>query len=348
MSEASTEEKGESPTPRRIEQARRRGKVAVSRDLAAALSMATACIVLVATASSGVAVLLQLMVEALRGATQSMAFSVAAQAGLEVVLVNLAVPASALLLVGCLVGVAQTRGLATALPLRPDGRRVLPAIGRVLGRDRVVEAGKGILALGVLFAVAGWSMRPAMLGVAALSGASAGRILRAVGVLGGRLAIHLTVAMLALGAADYLLQRQRHRKALRMSRDEVKREHRDSEGEPVHKAERLRLHHEFMQKQALGDVANADFVVVHAGVLAVGIRYDRKSSGAPVVNVKGERLGAQAMEAAARAAGVPVFVDAHWAGALALVDEGEEIPEALYALVAECLLRAEAMGQARN
>jgi len=348
MSEASTKERSEAPTPRRIQQARRRGQVAISRDLGAALCMATACVVLIATASSGVAGLLQVMREALEGAAKSMATSGVAKAGMEVVLVTLAVPAGALWLVACLVGVAQTGGLATARPLRPDGSRALPAMGRVLGGDRVVEAGKGILAVGVLVAVAGWSMRPAMSGVAALGGASAGRILRAVGVLGGRLAIHLTVAMLALGAADYLLQRQRHRKALRMSRDEVKREHRESEGEPTHKAERLRLHHEFMQEQALGDVAEADFVVVHAGVLAAAIHYDRAGSSAPVVRVKGERLRAHAMEASARASGVPVFVDAHWARSLASVDEGEEIPEALYELVAECLVRAEAMGQARN
>jgi len=348
MSEASAEERSEAPTPRQIQQARRSGRVAFSRDLVVALSMATACVVLVATAPAGIAGLLQLMREALGGAAKSIAISAAAKAGLEVLLVNLAVPGGALLLVACLVGVTQTRGLATALPLRPDARRVRPAIGRVLGRDRIVEAGKGIFALCILFAVAGWSMRPATSSLAALSGASAGRSLRAVGILGERLSIHLTVAMLALGAADYLLQRQRHRKALRMSRNEVKREHRESEGEPGHKAERLRLHHEFMQEQALGDVAEADFVMVHTGFLAVAIRYDRKSSSAPVVIVKGERLRAQAIEASARAAGVTVFVDAHAAGALASVGEGEEIPSALYQLVAECLVRAESTVQAEN
>jgi len=348
MSEAFTAERSESPTPRRIQQARQRGQVAISRDLAAALCMATACVFLVSTASSGVAGMLQLMREVLDAAAKSSAMSAAAKAGLDVVLLNLAVPAGALLLAACLVGVAQTRGLATALPLRPDARRALPAIRRVLSRDRAVEAGKGILGLCVLLAVALWSMRPALAVVAALSGAGPGRILSAMGVLGGRLAIHLTVAMLGLGAADYLLQRQRHGKVLRMSRDEVKREHRESEGDPAHRAERLRLHHELMQEQSLGNIPEADFVVFHAGILAAAIRYDREGSSAPVVMVKGGRLRAQAIAAAARVAGVPVFIDVPWAGDLESVDEGEEIPVALYARVAECLLRAEDMGRAGN
>lgn len=165
-----------------------------------------------------------------------------------------------------------------------------------------------------------------------------------MGVLGGRLAIHLTVAMLVLGAVDYLLQRQRHGKVLRMSRDEVKRESRESEGEPAHKAERLRLHHEFIQEQALDKILDADFVVVHAGVLAAAIRYEREGALAPVVMAKGRHLRAQAIEAAARVAGVPIF-NVPWAVDLVLVDEGEEIPEALYERVAECLLRAQAVAQ---
>lgn len=345
MSESSSDERNEAPTPRRIQQVRRSGQVAISRELAAALSVAVAGVVLAATASSGAAGLLRFMREALEGATKEIALSAAAKSGLGVVLLTIAVPGGVLLLVACLAGFVQTRGLATVLPVRPQAGRVRPALGRVLGRDQMVEAGKGFLGLCMLFTVAFWSIRPALSVIAALGGASAARILRTVGVLGQRLAIHLTVALLVLGAADYLWRRRRHGKALRMSRDEVKREQRESEGEPAHKAERLRLHHEFMQEQMLGHVAAADFVVVHTGVMAAAIRYDRESAGAPVVLVKAAGGRAHALTVAARAAGVPAFVDPDLARALGSVDEGGEIPDALYQRVAECLLRAEMMGQ---
>jgi flagellar biosynthesis protein FlhB len=348
MADSSAEERTESPTPRRIQEARRTGQTPISRDLAAALVVATACVVFVATASAGVGGLLQAMRETMVGASKSTAMAAAAKSGLEVVALTLALPMGALLAVACLAGVVQTRGLATVRPLRPEARRVLPSLDRVLGCDRVIEAGKGVIGLAVLFIVAFWSIHPVISSIAALSGASAVQILRAIGVLGERLAIHLTMALLALGTADFLWQRHRRGKALRMSRDEVKREHRESEGEPAHKAERFRLHQEFMHEQTIGDVNGADFVVVHAGLMAVAIRYDRASASAPVVMVKGEHRHAQAIEVAARADGVPVFVDPELARALALVEHGGEIPEALYERVAGCLVQVQAKGQPEN
>ena len=348
MADLSSEERTEAPTPRRIQQSRRAGQVATSRDLAAALAMATACVVLVATARAGVAGLVQAMREAMVGAAKATALFAFAKAGLEVAVVTLAPPVGALLVVACLVGVMQARGLAAALPLMPEARRVLPSLGKVLGRERALEAGKGFVVVCFLFAVAFWSIRPAISAIAGLSGASAAQILRAIGVLGEHLAIRLTVAMLALGAVDFLWQRHRHGKALRMSRDEVKREHRESEGEPAQKAERLRLHQEIMREQALGEVTEADLVVVHAGIIAAAIRCDLASASAPVVMMKGERRVAQAIEAAARAAGVPVVVDPALVRALASVDDGGEIPESLYEQVAECLVRVQAKGQSEN
>lgn len=348
MADSSFEERTEAPTPRRIQQARRAGQVAVSRELAAAVVIATACVVLVATANAGAAGLVQAMREAMAGATKSTTIFAAAKAGLEVAVLTLALPAGAALVAAFLASVAQAQGRATVLPLLPDGKKVLPSLGRVFGRDRAIEAGKGFIVLGILFAVAFWSIRPVISSIAALGGASAAQILRAEGVLGEHLAIRLTVAMLALGAVDFLWQRHRFGKALRMSRDEVKREHRESEGEPAYKAERLRLHQEFMHEQTVGDVTEADFVVVQAGVMAAAIRYDGEASNAPIVMVKGEHGHAQAIEAAARAAGVPVFIDPDLVRALASVEYGGEIPEALYEQVAECLLRVQATGKSEN
>jgi len=288
------------------------------------------------------------MREALDGATQSTAISAAIRSGLEVAVLTLAPPLGALWVVAWVIGVMQTRGIATTLPLRPNARRLAPSLARVLGRDRTIEAGKGAVGLGILFSVALWTVRPATFGIATLGGASAAQVLRAMGKLGERLSIRLALAMLGMGAADFLLQRHLQGKALRMSRDEVKREHRESEGEPAHKAERLRLHRECMLEQTLGDVPEADFIVVDAGTLAAAIRYDREGASAPIVMVKGQHRYAQSVEEIARVAGVPVFVDAELVHALMSVEDGGEIPEALYEQVAEWLVRARASAQAAS
>ena len=345
MADASPEERTESPTPRRIEQAHRSGQIAISRDLAAALAMATACGVLIATAQAATAQLVLAMREALMGTTKSLSISEAARTGFELAAVMLALPLGALWLMACLAALAQTRGRVTARPLRPEAQRMLPSLGRVFGHDRMIEAGKGVLSVALLFSVAYWSIRPAISAIAGLGGTSAGQALRVLGIVGRRLGIHLSLAMLALGIVDYFWQRHRHGKALLMSRDEVKREHRELEGEPAHKAERRRLHRETMQEQALCDVPRADFVVVQSGIMAVAVRHESDGSQAPVVLVKGERKVAQAIEDAARTAHVPVFADPDLARALMAAEDGDEIPEALYEQVAEWLVRARTLSQ---
>lgn len=100
----------------------------------------------------------------------------------------------------------------------------------------------------------------------------------------------------------------------------------------------------------LGDVRKADFIVVNPEHIAVAIRYDREGSAAPVVVARGEALVAERIKAEAREAGVPIFRDVSLARALREVQEGDEIPQALYEVVAEILRvvygGAEVTGQA--
>ncbi len=351
MADPSPAERTEAPTPRRIVQTRRAGHVAISRDLASALVMAIACGVLVATARAGTAALVFAMREEMIVATraiESSSISVAARTGFEVAATTLALPLGVLWLTACLAVVAQTRGLVTVGPVRPNAERIVPSLARVFGRDKLIEAGKGMLVVGLLFAVAWWCIRPVLATIVSLGGASAAQILRAVGVVGQRLGIRLALTILALGTADYYWQRHRHGKALRMSRDEVKRELREIEGEPAHKAERFRLHRESMQGQGVGDVPRADFVVVQSGVMAAAVGYEGGGAKAPIVMVSGAHLQAQAIEDAARTAQVPVFVDPELARRLAAVGDGEEIPEGLYEQVAEWLLRVRSLGRSSD
>ena len=84
-------------------------------------------------------------------------------------------------------------------------------------------------------------------------------------------------------------------------------------------------------------VRKADFVVVNPDHIAVAIRYDKDSQEAPLVVAKGERMLAEKIKEIAREAGVPIFRDVSLARALRDVEEGDEIPEALYEAVAEIL-----------
>jgi flagellar biosynthesis protein FlhB len=96
----------------------------------------------------------------------------------------------------------------------------------------------------------------------------------------------------------------------------------------------------------LGEVAGADFVVVHLGVIAVAIAYDGEN--APVVLVKGERRLARAIAEVARTAGVPVLDEPDLAQALSVTEEGHEISESLFEQVAALLVASGALRRGPN
>ena len=149
---------------------------------------------------------------------------------------------------------------------------------------------------------------------------------------------------LALGAVDLVVTRRAWAKRLRMTKDEVKREHKESEGDPQVKAARERAHHEMLASAAIGNVRTATVVVVNPTQLACALRYGARPDGsgdaAPVVVASGGGdLAARILEAA-RAHGVPVVRDVPLARALVELAIGDEIPEALYEAVAEILRAA--------
>jgi flagellar biosynthesis protein FlhB len=331
-----SEDATEEPTPRRLDQARRRGEVAVSRALTSSAGFLAVTVVLAweapALVARAVATLRAALAAALAGAGPASGAQVASALGLRLCGPSLV----AIVLVSLGVGLAQTRGLVLA-PVRLDlGRLAAGAsLRRVFDGQAARAAGKGLLEVALVAAVAVVTLRPVVPALAALTGAPAGRLLATLGALAGRLAVRLAGAGLALGALDALLVARRHRRGLRMTREEVKREHREAEGDPAHRGERARLHREILEQRMVEEVRKADFVVVNPEHIAVALRYDAEGDAAPVVVARGERLVAERIKQIAREAGVPIFRDVALARALAELGEGGEIPPELYEAVAE-------------
>jgi flagellar biosynthesis protein FlhB len=345
-------ERTEEPTPKRLEEARRRGEVAVSRDATSAAAMTAAIVVLVVQGPTSTARLLAYWKGAFAAANASDGGAAAALlTGVGVMARVLAMPLAAAALVALGVGLMQTRGLLALGALRFDLARLSPAagLGRAFGGEAALQVGKGLLKATLVGVLAWLTVRPVLAGLAALAGAPIPRLFAAMGALSARLAERVALVALALGAADYLLVRRRHLARQRMTREEVKREYKDSEGDPSHRAERQRLHRELTEQRMVAEVRKADFVVVNPDHIAVALRYDRDGESAPVVVASGERLLAERIKQVAREAGVPIFRDVTLARSLRDLPEGAEIPAALYEAVAEILrsvyaLNAQAAG----
>jgi flagellar biosynthesis protein FlhB len=339
------EEATEDPTPRRLAEARRRGEVAFSRELGSSAALAAAVAVLAADAPAA----LGRWREALRatlGAAVAQGSSAAALGGTaaSAALRMLAPPLGAVVLVTMLVGFAQTRGLVLA-PVRVDLRR-LGGWRRLFGGQAALAAGLSLVKVALVGALAWLTLRPVLGPVVSLVGMPPTRMLSVLGALTQRLAVRLALAGLAFGAVDYLLTTRRHQRSLRMTREEVKRDYKEAEGDPAHRGERQRLHRELLEQRMIDDVRRADFVVVNPEHLAVALRYDPHADAAPVVVAKGERLVAERIKQIAREAGVPIFRDVTLARSLVELAEGGEIPAALYEAVAEILRVVQGMGAA--
>ena len=329
-------ERTELPTPKRLAEARRRGEVAVSRELTGTISLLAG---LAAVAAAGPWWLGALAGEVRGGLLAAVAAEPALRGALRqaavAVLCLSALPALAAWAAALAAGALQTGGLLAPEPLAPRLDRLDPfrGLARVFAPARLTALGLGVLKAALLVAVAlqGWRATASALAQLPRAG-SAGAGLAA---LLWPLAWRLTGVLVLLGGADWVLVRRRHLRRLRMSREELRREAREDHGDPRHQAERRRLHRALAEAAPL---ARATCLVVNPTHLAVALHHRRGSGEAPRVLAKGAGAAAARLRSLARRAGVPVIRDPPLARALhRLAEVGDEIPEELYDAAAAVL-----------
>src|SRR5262249_36968538 len=153
---------------------------------------------------------------------------------------------------------------------------------------------------------------------------------------------------IVVGAADFLLQKRMHLKSLKMSKYEVQKEYKEDEGDPHIKHMRKQLHEQMLHNDVMAKVPKADAVVVNPTHIAVAIEYDEGSMNAPVVSAKGKLRLAERIIALARKHRVPIVRQIPLAHSLYEVEVGREIPEDLYAAVAEVLNWVYTLAQQEN
>jgi flagellar biosynthesis protein FlhB len=339
MAERTSAAKTEEATPQRLAEARRRGSVAVSRDLLSGVTGLALCAALVLGGRAWIGGLVAYLRLALADATSQPSLSSAGWAALHAARDGLLWPLAIAVVAALVIGITQTRGLFSAYPLRLDFTRAMPSARRLLGTAALGEIAKNLFKAAVVAALAWWTLASVFSDVAHLAGRPAGSALALFGAVGARMGLRLAAAAVVLGVADFLWQRLRHARSLRMSREEVKREQKEREGDPLHKVERQRLHREILEQQIIEDVRRAKLVVVDGDRVAVAIGYDPDQADAPVIVARGERLVAGMIRDVARQAGVPLWTDAALAQALREVEPGDEIPGSAFEAVASLLVR---------
>jgi flagellar biosynthesis protein FlhB len=225
--------------------------------------------------------------------------------------------------------------------LAPDLSRLDPVEGlrKIFSNDRLVAVARSLFASGVVGYVGYRQLRLHALDLSRLSGR-----LDLVGGVAGSLAQTVArdaaIVGLFIAVVDVAIVRRSWTQRLRMSPDEVKREHRESEGDPQMKAARERGRRELLASATVASVRNASVVVVNPTHLACALRYKEDEEGAPVVLASGEGDLAERIVRAAHDYGIPIVRDIPLAHALRELEIGDTIPEALYEAVAEILRAA--------
>lgn len=152
-----------------------------------------------------------------------------------------------------------------------------------------------------------------------------------------RIATRVALLFVVFSIFDIWWQHRSFNKDMMMTKDEVKREYKESEGDPHHKWARKQMHHEILAEAGRQQVRKADVVVTNPEHVAVALAYDREKDSAPRILCKGVDTAAAAIREIAKEAGVPMMRNVPLAHALLRVDDGEEVPEELYDAVAEVL-----------
>jgi type III secretion protein U len=336
----------EPPTARRLREARRRGDVARSAELTGAAALLGGLAGVAAAGPGAFLELARLVRAALAGAPGAAGDpgAVLRAAAASVARLTL-VPGLAALATGALAGALQAGGGFHLEALRPRLERIDPLRGvrRLASPASLLQAA---LAAAKAVALAGTALAW-LRGAAALAGlprASGGALLRVAPALLS-LALRLAAAFAVFGAVDWALARHRRRRALMMTRDEVRREQKEDEGDPVHRAERRRRHRALVEA---GPLSRATVVVVNPTHLAVALRHERGGDGAPRVVAKGAGPAAARLRSEARRAGVPIVRDVPLARALhRLAEVGDDIPEELYEAAAAVLAHLYGAREAR-
>ena len=244
-----------------------------------------------------------------------------------------------MMVIGITGHLAQTRGAMTPAGMKPKWERVSPAKGfkRLFSPASAWEGGKAALKLAVLTLVAWPVMADAARTLGSTDQPPAMEMVAIVGSATARLIRNTALAGLVLAAIDYAYQRRRVRKMTMMTRQEVKEEYRQAEGDPMLKSRMRQRQMEMSRNRMMADVADASVVVVNPTHIAVALRYD-PTRGAPRVVASGAGHIAARIREEAEKHRVPVMRDVPLARTLYQVAKvGQEVPADLYEAVARLL-----------
>ena len=339
-------DKTEKPTPKKLQDARKKGDIAKSKDITSTAGM----LVILMLAAVALPLLGEQMAALVRASFEVMhePFALAAprlgrQAGMTLLLVVglVVVPVA---LVGALVEFIQAGPVMSTEKLKPKMENMNPAKGlkRMFSMDNLVELVKSILKTAVVGTIAWLVMRKVLPELPLLVSGRPENVGAALWQTTWLLLAWAGGSFVLVSAMDLAWQRFSYMKKMRMSMRDIRQEMKDAEGDPHLKGQRRQLQQEWAQQGASNAAAEAHVLVVNPTHVAIAIAYDRETCPVPTVTAKGQDDDALAMRQAAQEAGVPVLRNIELARSLlADAETGDIVPAELFDIIATVILWAQ-------
>lgn len=337
-------EKTEQATPRKLEEAQQRGQIPRSPEVQTVFTLMAGVTALAFTAG-----------ELWRGLSHAQ-FAILGHlgdinltfdslpgyfAGGVLVLAKLVAPVViAVVVAGLLAGGIQSRFQTAPQALEPNWQRVDPLAGlkRVFTMQNAAPAALALIKLAAIIGLSYGVIREIMTDPIFFAAIHPARVAEFLAGSALKLTVRLVLVMLVIAAADYAWQYWRHHKNLMMTRQEVRDESKNSEGDQQVKARQRRRRTAGTQRKMLADVPYADVIVTNPTHLAIALRYDRRTMKAPKIVAKGARKFALRIRELAGQHQVPIIENKPLARMMFKHGRvGGEVPAQLYAAVAEVL-----------
>lgn len=337
-------QKTEDPTGRRLDQARERGQVANSREVNNLLMLGVFSLSVLFFGGAAAGEIYKASIPFIESPDQMPAdFGHLVRMGwrlLGMVLVAGAVPLALAVVAAIGAGYLQFGLIFSADSITPKLSKISPFAGlkRMFSMRSLAEFVRGLLKIAVVGSVAMFLILPEVAHLNKLIGMEMIQLLGETKALLATLLIGVVSIVAAIATIDVLYQRTQHLREMRMSRQEIKDEYKETEGDPLIKGRLRQLRMERTRRRMMAQVPQSDVVVTNPTHYAVALKYDSATMAAPKMLAKGADKVAQKIREIAKEHGIPVVENPPLArGLFAAVDVDQEVTPEYYKAVAEVI-----------
>lgn len=339
-----SDDKTEEPTYKKLQDAKKKGQVPKSVDLNSAIILLFATIVLSLYGdliySNGKNFIIQCFnffkMDTLNTSNVRQVFIFM----LKNSLIAIAPIVLTVMIMGIISNIAQSGFIVSKEGIEPKLERINPINGfkRIFTKRTIVELLKSILKIALISYVSYSFVKSNIFDILKTSDLNAKGIFPFIKNLVNSELVRLVIVMLFIGIGDYIFQKRQYKKEMRMTKQELKEEYKQMEGDPQIKSRIKQRQREMAMRRMMHEVPNATVVVTNPTHFAIALRYDKDKDPAPMLVAKGADLVAMRIKDIAKENNVPIIENKNLARTLfARVDINEPIPVELYQAVAEII-----------